>query len=160
MNGFDHIVKRAMAAFEPILRAMISDAYEAGKVDATAAARTNITKAVEQAVSAAFETPLGSPPVLIATSPQASKGRRARRGSAKPVVLQVLTEHPRGISAKDAFAILSEHNSGLAENTVRATLNKLRAEGKAYKNGDKWFANSDRRSAPEQMKAPGMLLNG
>lgn len=139
------LMGRVEANFDPIKK-LIEEAYEAGRRDE----RENLTAELKsmqgqlaRLLGDASQTQYrfsSSRDETEQNPPMEPEKPRAKRGSVRPAVIDLLTSMPIGPTVKEVFAFNNEYGAfQIAEPSIRSTLGDLRKEGLVRKHGERWF---------------------
>lgn len=139
----DDIARDTTLLVQEFVKAAISQAYDEGVAAGRAAAKAEIAADMKAAIDGiqaqlltfGTDTSVDANSVQSGTSVNTTRVSRAPRGSAPPLILEILRKNERGMTTKEVYGELSDK---LEENTVRGTLNRLRHEGKVARWGDRW----------------------
>jgi hypothetical protein len=111
------------------LRKLLEEAFEAGRADG----KREITDLLSNVLRPQEIVPIGTPMPLLHAGIANGDGR-ARSGTVKPAIKELIEKSPNGIRASDII-----ERTGFKDNSVRGTLAALRAEGFAERHGEVWI---------------------
>lgn len=134
-----------------------SEAYERGRRDGAAEARSELKARMELALA-------DTKSEQVATIPGTSVSdtipvERAERGIVRPAVEAAMQRAGRGLRSREVCRLVhADGHTTIKENTVRAQLNKWKAENKVRKVGNLWHLNPSVQQTGES--APIRHING
>lgn len=156
------LLARADADYDRI-KSLMRAAYELGRVDARLeltstleAMQVHISRLLGVSGPVAAPAPEERPDEIEGASPKGEKPR-AKRGSVRPAVLDLLRRLPPGPTVKDVFTHNNKVGSFvIAEPSIRSTLGDLRKDGLVDKRGERWFLIEKEKgpSEPEPSSIP------
>ncbi|MGB8364585.1 MAG: hypothetical protein ACLQUZ_05880 [Rhizomicrobium sp.] len=146
----DQIISELTEHAAKAMAEAVRNAFEHGRKMGREEAREDARLAFEEALNKAFEKQgavqkrVEEAALRVVAAKKEEDGARAKRGSARPLVLSALVSHGP-ITAKDLAVKL---RGQLEENTVRGTLNRLRHDGEVEKRGELWLLKIEPSPAP------------
>jgi hypothetical protein len=143
-DGKLELIDDLARAFGGNIRELLEKAYSAGFLAGSTQAKVELKSKLNSILSdsvVGFQAP-NPPPVAteIVRQVRVKSDNRAPSGSVRPAITEIMTKAGRGVSTEEIFDLL--HKSGRADikrNTVRGTLNIMKAKNLSEKRGGLWF---------------------
>ncbi|HEX4158818.1 MAG TPA: hypothetical protein VHY79_10095 [Rhizomicrobium sp.] len=144
MSANNEAIQRLTERLTSLIRSALLDAYEAGKSAAADELLTKVKAIVDQGLDKPEETVRIVRRVHSVEVARKNHFKGAGEGVTIPGIIAALQAHPAGLGPKATYeAMFRAGVRSVKQSTVRAAMNKLRAEGKLAKQGDVYVLKSN-----------------